>query len=101
MRYHAPRMVRILVTNDDGIYSKGLRKLADACLRIDGVEVTIVAPDREQSATSHALAPIRPLRMLKLRENEYYVDVAETLRGAIAQNPFMKVFVANGYYYLA
>lgn len=30
-----------------------------------------------------------------------YVDVGETLRGAIAQNPFMKVFVANGYYDLA
>src|SRR3954447_15990989 len=74
MRYHAPRMVRILVTNDDGIYSEGLRKLADACLRIDGVDVTIVAPDREQSAASHALTLNRPLRMLKLRENEYIVD---------------------------
>ncbi|MEA2344093.1 MAG: 5/3-nucleotidase, partial [Thermoanaerobaculia bacterium] len=74
MRYHARRMVRILVTNDDGIYSEGLRKLADACLRIDGVEVTIVAPDREQSAASHALTLNRPLRMLKLRENEYIVD---------------------------
>src|SRR3954467_4146811 len=74
MRYHAPRMVRILVTNDDGIYSEGLRKLADACLRIDGVEVTIVAPDREQSAASHALTLNRPLRMLKLRDNEYIVD---------------------------
>ena len=74
MRYHARRMVRILVTNDDGIYSEGLRKLADACLRIDGVDVTIVAPDREQSAASHALTLNRPLRMLKLRDNEYIVD---------------------------
>src|ERR1700760_3235908 len=31
-------MARILVTNDDGIYSEGLRRLADACRRIDGVE---------------------------------------------------------------
>ena len=30
-----------------------------------------------------------------------YVDVAETLRGAMAQNPYMKVFIANGYYDLA
>ena len=71
-------MVRILVTNDDGIYSEGLRKLADACLRIDGVEVTIVAPDREQSAASHALTLNRPLRLLKLRENEYIVDGTPT-----------------------
>src|SRR5438067_454011 len=74
LRYDARHMVRILVTNDDGIYSEGLRKLADACLRIDGVEVTIGAPDREQSAASHALTLNRPLRMLKLRENEYIVD---------------------------
>src|SRR5436305_5016770 len=78
MSYHAPRMVRILVTNDDGIYSEGLRKLADACLRIDGVEVTIVAPDREQSAASHALTLNRPLRMLKLEENEWIVDGTPT-----------------------
>lgn len=30
-----------------------------------------------------------------------YVDVAETLRGAMSQNPSLKVFVANGYYDLA
>jgi carboxypeptidase C (cathepsin A) len=35
------------------------------------------------------------------RASNRYVDVAETLRGAIAQNPFMKVYVANGYYDLA
>jgi 5'-nucleotidase len=69
-----PSMPRILVTNDDGIYSEGLRKLADACRRIDGVDVMVVAPDREQSAASHALTLNRPLRMLKLRENEYIID---------------------------
>jgi carboxypeptidase C (cathepsin A) len=35
------------------------------------------------------------------RAQNRYVDVTETLRGAMAQNPFMKVFVANGYYDLA
>ena len=35
------------------------------------------------------------------RAQNRYVDVAETLRGAIAQNSFMKVYVANGYYDLA
>src|SRR6267142_3962102 len=74
MRYHARAMARILVTNDDGIYSEGLRTLADACRRIDGVEVMVVAPDREQSAASHALTLNRPLRMLKLHENEYIID---------------------------
>jgi carboxypeptidase C (cathepsin A) len=35
------------------------------------------------------------------RAQNRYVDVAETLRGAMAQNPYLKVFVANGYYDLA
>ena len=65
-------MPRILVTNDDGIYSEGLRKLA-TILRELG-EVTIVAPDREQSAASHALTLNRPLRLLQIEENEWIVD---------------------------
>jgi carboxypeptidase C (cathepsin A) len=35
------------------------------------------------------------------RNNNRYLDVAETLRGALAQNPYLHVFVANGYYDLA
>jgi 5'/3'-nucleotidase len=69
-------MARILVTNDDGIYSEGIRKLADA-LRPIG-EVIIVAPDREQSAASHALTLNRPLRLLELEENEWIVDGTPT-----------------------
>ena len=69
-------MVRILVTNDDGIYSEGIRKLADALRRVG--EVLIVAPDREQSAASHALTLNRPLRLLKLEESEWIVDGTPT-----------------------
>ncbi|HSP34982.1 MAG TPA: 5'/3'-nucleotidase SurE [Thermoanaerobaculia bacterium] len=69
-------MARILVTNDDGIYSEGIRKLA-AALR-EFAEVVIVAPDREQSAASHALTLNRPLRLLKLEENEWIVDGTPT-----------------------
>jgi 5'-nucleotidase len=67
---------RILVTNDDGIYSEGLRKLAEA-LRPIG-EVFIVAPDREQSAASHALTLNRPLRILEIQENEWIIDGTPT-----------------------
>jgi carboxypeptidase C (cathepsin A) len=35
------------------------------------------------------------------RNNNRYLDVSETLRAAMAQNPYLKVFVANGYYDLA
>lgn len=67
-----PPVPRILVTNDDGIYSEGLRKLAEAC-REHG-EVIIVAPDREQSASSHALTLNRPLRLLQIEADEWIVD---------------------------
>ncbi|MEO8215862.1 MAG: 5'/3'-nucleotidase SurE [Acidobacteriota bacterium] len=67
---------RILVTNDDGVYSEGLRKLAAALTTIG--EVTIVAPDREQSAASHALTLNRPLRLLQLQPNEWIVDGTPT-----------------------
>jgi 5'-nucleotidase len=69
-------MPRILVTNDDGIYSEGLRKLAAALEPVG--EILIVAPDREQSAASHALTLNRPLRLLQLEKNEWIVDGTPT-----------------------
>jgi 5'-nucleotidase len=69
-------MPRILITNDDGVYSEGLRKLA-AAVRPLG-EVLIVAPDREQSAASHALTLNRPLRLLQLERDEWIVDGTPT-----------------------
>ena|ERR1051325_4465069 len=69
-------MARILVTNDDGIYSEGIRKLAEALQPLG--ELIIVAPDREQSAASHALTLNRPLRLLQLKENEWVVDGTPT-----------------------
>ena len=67
---------RILVTNDDGIYSEGLRKLAAALSTLG--EVLVVAPDREQSAASHALTLNRPLRLIELQPNEWIVDGTPT-----------------------
>ncbi|NLJ24772.1 MAG: 5'/3'-nucleotidase SurE [Firmicutes bacterium] len=51
----------ILVTNDDGIRSKGLIDLVKA-LSIVG-NVYVVAPDRERSGTGHAVTMYRPLRV--------------------------------------
>ena len=66
----------ILVTNDDGIYSDGIRQLAMAMREVG--EVTVVAPDREQSAASHALTLNRPLRLLQIAEREWIVDGTPT-----------------------
>jgi 5'-nucleotidase len=90
---------RILITNDDGIYSEGIRKLADA-LRDLG-DITIVAPDREQSAASHALTLNRPLRLLQLQENEWIVDGTPTdcvnlaVNGILARRPTLVVSGIN------
>jgi 5'-nucleotidase len=64
--------IRILISNDDGINSEGLHVLADS-LRTLG-EVLVVAPDREQSAASHALSLHHPLRIDEISENIYSVD---------------------------
>jgi 5'-nucleotidase len=69
-------MTRILITNDDGIFSQGIRLLASALSTL--AEVTVVAPDREQSATGRALTLSRPLRMQKVEENWYAVDGTPT-----------------------
>ncbi len=47
------RRKKILITNDDGIYADGINALAVALSRI--AEVTVVAPDRQKSATGHSL----------------------------------------------
>jgi len=52
--------MHILVSNDDGILAPGIGLLADACRSVG--HVTVVAPDREQSGTSHSLTLHRPLR---------------------------------------
>lgn len=69
-------MPRILVTNDDGIFSEGIKLLAEALAEVG--DVTVVAPDREQSASGHALTLTRPLRMQKVEDRRYAVDGTPT-----------------------
>lgn len=69
-------MARILVTNDDGYRSDGIRALADA-LRSLG-EVTIVAPMTEASAIGHALTLRHPLRLEQMDSHTFGVDGTPT-----------------------
>jgi len=55
--------MRILVTNDDGIYSPGIAALAKVASRFG--EVRVVAPDVEQSSMGHAITASRPLSYKK------------------------------------
>lgn len=53
------KCMRILITNDDGIYSPGIAALARTASRFG--EVTVIAPDVEQSSMGHAVTHSRPL----------------------------------------
>jgi 5'-nucleotidase len=55
--------MKILVTNDDGIFSPGLVALADVASRFG--QVRVVAPDAEQSSMGHAITIQRPLAYLR------------------------------------
>lgn len=67
---------KILVTNDDGVHSKGLHTLA-AALREVG-EVCVVAPDRERNAAGHALTLHKPLRVEQLEDRVFYINGTPT-----------------------
>lgn len=69
-------MALILVTNDDGFFSKGIQILAESLQELG--EVYIVAPDRDRSAVSHALTMHRPLKIDLIRERCYSVNGTPT-----------------------
>ncbi len=54
-------MIKVLISNDDGIQAQGIRTLAERLST--RYEVYVVAPDRERSATGHALTLHKPIRV--------------------------------------
>jgi 5'-nucleotidase len=68
--------VKILLTNDDGVHAPGLAALIRRVSEV--AEVVAVAPDREQSAVSHALTLHHPLRAARIGENIFSVEGTPT-----------------------
>ncbi|MGE5144522.1 MAG: 5'/3'-nucleotidase SurE, partial [Acidobacteriota bacterium] len=68
--------MNILISNDDGILAHGLSLLGEAAGDLG--RVTVVAPDREQSATSHSLTLHRPIRATRRADGAYQVDGTPT-----------------------
>jgi len=68
--------VKILLTNDDGVHAPGLAALIGRVSEV--AEVVVVAPDREQSAVSHALTLHHPLRAARISENVFSVEGTPT-----------------------
>lgn len=65
-------MPTILVTNDDGVHSGGLKALVEALAPVG--EIHVVAPLAEASAIGHAITLTRPLRLERVDERVWGVD---------------------------
>ncbi|MDD5019455.1 MAG: 5'/3'-nucleotidase SurE [Candidatus Omnitrophica bacterium] len=68
--------MNILLTNDDGIYSEGIRALYRSLKTIGNV--TVVAPDTERSAVGHAITLSDPLRVKKVKRDGAFFGYATT-----------------------
>jgi 5'/3'-nucleotidase len=79
--------VRVLLSNDDGVNAPGLAALATA---FPDDEVWVVAPDREQSASSHAISLHRPLRIVQVGERRFSVDGTPTDAVYLALNHVLR-----------
>jgi 5'-nucleotidase len=89
--------LNILVSNDDGILAHGLALLAEVCRTV--ADVTVVAPDREQSGTSHSLTLTRPVRPVRRPDGAFQVDGTPTdcvLLGLGALMEHRPAFVFSG-----
>jgi 5'-nucleotidase len=53
--------MRVLLTNDDGIEAAGLQALRNALLKVDGIELAVIAPDGNRSAMARSITTRRPL----------------------------------------
>ena len=93
--------MRILLTNDDGIYAKGIEALYLALIQEH--DVTVVAPETEQSAVGHAITWLDPLRVDTVYRNGSFFGYAlngtpaDCVKIAIAElmNPPPQVVVSG------
>ena len=89
--------LRLLCTNDDGIHARGLQVLCEAAAGLGRVDV--VAPDRQQSASSHSLTLHRPLRSTEVEPGRHTIDGTPTDCVLVAVNLLLEErpdFVLSG-----
>lgn len=91
--------MKILVSNDDGYLSPGLKALADALKRFG--EVTVVAPDSDRSGASNSLTLLNPVRTSLTDLGYYKVSGTPTdcvhlgITGLLEEEPDMVVSGIN------
>ncbi|MCE0494202.1 5'/3'-nucleotidase SurE [Vibrio salinus] len=80
--------MKILLSNDDGVYASGINILAE--VMSDFADVVIVAPDRNRSGASNSLTLEQPLRVTGIADNIFSVQGTPTDCVHFALNELMK-----------
>lgn len=92
-------MLRILLSNDDGVYARGLAVLAEALQQI--ADIHVVAPDRNRSGASNSLTLNAPLRIKYLENGMVSVEGTPTdcvhvaITGLLPETPDMVITGIN------
>ena len=92
MKHNKTKKMKILLSNDDGVYAPGLRALYEALKTIATVKV--IAPDRDRSAASKSLTLNKPLYPMQLENGFTLVDGTPTdcVHYALTCQNFLKDF---------
>lgn len=97
--FNVERTLRILLSNDDGVYAKGLSTLRDALKEI--AEVHVIAPDRNRSGASNSLTLTVPLHVKNLDNGMISVEGTPTdcihvaITGLLQDRPDMVITGIN------
>jgi 5'/3'-nucleotidase len=67
---------RVLITNDDGIDAEGLQALRVALAALEGIDVAVIAPDSNRSATARSITTRVPLAVEEIRFDDGSVGYA-------------------------
>jgi 5'-nucleotidase len=69
-------MMRVLLTNDDGIGAEGLHALRRALADLDGIEVGVIVPDSNRSATARSITTRSPLSVEEIELDDGFIAYA-------------------------
>src|SRR5213595_3721699 len=68
--------MKLLLTNDDGIAAEGLHALRKALLELDGIEVHVIVPDSNRSATARSITTRSPLLVEEVELDDGFIAYA-------------------------
>src|ERR671935_974005 len=68
--------MRVLLTNDDGIGAEGMHALRRALMEVDGIEVHVIVPDSNRSATARSITTRSPLSVEEVELDDGFIAYA-------------------------